>query len=41
MIGPRVYRNSVRPDLSLDETIERLTRTQIAMLRRIGVTPGR
>lgn len=41
MIGPRVYRNSVRPDLSLEETVDRLSRTQIAMLRMIGVTPGR
>lgn len=41
MIGPRVYRSSVRPDLSLEETVDRLSRTQIAMLRLIGVTPGR
>lgn len=41
MIGPRVYRSSVRPDLSLDEAVDRLSRTQNAMLRLIGVTPGR
>ncbi len=41
MIGPRVYRNSVRPDLSLEETVDRLARSQTAMLGLIGVTPGR
>lgn len=41
MIGPRVYRNSVRPDLSTEDSIDRLMKTQIAMLRRIGVTLGR
>ncbi|MPS69109.1 MULTISPECIES: TetR/AcrR family transcriptional regulator [Novosphingobium] len=41
MIGPRVYRNSVRPDLPLDDVVERLAKSQLAMLRLIGVTPGR
>lgn len=38
MVAPRVYRNSVRPDLSIDETVERLTRTHMAMLRQCGLT---
>jgi len=37
MVAPRVYRNSVRPDLSVDETVERLTRTHMAMLRQCGL----
>ena len=41
MIGPRVYRNSVRPELPLEECTERLIKTQLAMLRRMGLTLGR
>lgn len=37
MVGPRIYRNSVRPELSIDETVERLTRTHMAMLRQCGL----
>lgn len=37
MLGPRVYRNSVRPDLSPEEAIERLTRTQVHMVRLHGI----
>lgn len=37
MVAPRVYRNSVRPDLSIDEAVERLTRTHMAMLRQCGL----
>lgn len=36
MIGPRVYQGSVNPELSLDETIERITRSQLAMLQLHG-----
>lgn len=39
-LGPRVYRDSVRPDLPIDEAVERLTRTQVAMLGLHGVVPG-
>ncbi|WP_082010495.1 TetR/AcrR family transcriptional regulator [Novosphingobium malaysiense] len=39
MLGPRVYRNSVRPDLSDDEAIERVTKTQVSMLRLHGIEP--
>jgi AcrR family transcriptional regulator len=37
MLGPRVFRNSVRPDLPLDEAIERMTRTQAALLEIHGI----
>lgn len=37
MVAPRVYRNSVRPELSIDEMVERLTRTHMAMLRQCGL----
>jgi AcrR family transcriptional regulator len=37
MLGPRVYRNSVRPDLTSEEAIERMTRTQVHMLRLHGI----
>lgn len=37
MLGPRVYRNSVRPDLAPEEAIERITRTQVQMLRLHGI----
>ena len=40
MLGPRVYRNSVRPDLSVDEAAERMTRTQLALLRLHGIDPA-
>lgn len=41
MIGPRVYRNSVRPELPLEECTDRLIKTQLAMLQRMGLTLGR
>ena len=37
MIGPRVYGNSVRPELSLDEKVERITRSQLKMLQLHGI----
>jgi AcrR family transcriptional regulator len=37
MLGPRIYRNSVRPDLPLDEAVERLTQAQVQMLRLHGL----
>ncbi|MFC0685746.1 TetR/AcrR family transcriptional regulator [Novosphingobium clariflavum] len=37
MLGPRIYRNSVRPDVSIDETVERLTRTHMAILQQSGI----
>lgn len=37
MLGPRIYRNSVRPDLSPEEAIERMTRTQVNVLRLHGI----
>jgi AcrR family transcriptional regulator len=37
IIGPRVFRNSVRPDLSEDEVIERFRAEQQRMLRRDGL----
>ncbi len=40
MVAPRVYRNSVRPELSVDETVERLTSTHMAMLRQCGLVEG-
>lgn len=40
MIGPRVYGNSVRPDLSIDEMVERITRTQLKMLQLHGIAMG-
>ena len=38
MLGPRVYRNSVRPDLSEEEAIERMTRAQAQLVRLHGFT---
>ncbi|GGC15069.1 TetR family transcriptional regulator [Novosphingobium endophyticum] len=40
MIGPRVYCNSVCPDLPIDEAVERITRSQLRMLQLHGVVPG-
>ena len=37
IIGPRVFRNSVRPDLSEDEVVERFRAEQQRMLRRDGL----
>ena len=37
MIGPRVYSNSVRPDLSIDEVVDRIVRTQLKMLQLHGI----
>jgi AcrR family transcriptional regulator len=39
MIGPRVYRASVHPELSLDEIVDRMTRSQLKMLQlhKIGI----
>lgn len=37
MIGPRVYGSSVRPDLPIDEMVERITRTQLKMLQLHGI----
>lgn len=37
MLGPRIYRNSVRPDLSREDAIDMMTRTQIDMLRLHGI----
>lgn len=37
MIGPRVYRNSVCPDIPIDEAVERITRSQLAMLQLHGI----
>lgn len=37
MIGPRVYRNSVHPELSIDETVERIARSQLQMLQLHGI----
>lgn len=37
MLGPRIYRNSVRSDISIDETVERLTRTHMAILGQSGI----
>lgn len=37
MIGPRVYRNSVRPELPIDEMVERITQSQLAMLQLHGI----
>jgi hypothetical protein len=39
MIGPRVYRNSVRPELSIDETVERIAQSQLRMLQLHGIAP--
>ena len=40
MLGPRVYHNSVRPDLSKEDAIERMTRTQARILQLHGIEPG-
>lgn len=40
MLGPRIYRNSVRPDLPVDEAVERLTQAQVRMLRLQGIALG-
>ncbi len=40
MLGPRVYHNSVRPDLSKEDAIERMTRTQVRILQLHGIEPG-
>jgi AcrR family transcriptional regulator len=37
IIGPRVFRNSVRPDLSEEEVVERFRAEQQRMLRRDGL----
>ena len=37
MLAPRIYRNSVRSDISIDEMVERLTRTHMAILRQSGI----
>lgn len=37
IIGPRVFRSSVRPELSDDEVVERFRREQQRMLRREGL----
>ncbi len=37
IIGPRVFRNSVRPDLSEDEVVDRFRAEQQRMLRRDGL----
>ncbi|MCT2401708.1 TetR/AcrR family transcriptional regulator [Novosphingobium mangrovi (ex Huang et al. 2023)] len=37
MLGPRVYRNSVRSDLPKEEAIERMTQAQIGLLRLHGI----
>lgn len=34
MIGPRIYRNSVRPELNIEEVIERFTAEHMRMLER-------
>lgn len=36
MLGPRVYRNSVRPDVSEEEAIERMTQAQAQLVRLHG-----
>lgn len=38
IIGPRVFRNSVRPDLNEEEVVERFRAEQQRMLRRDGLT---
>lgn len=40
MLGPRIYHNSVRPDLPAEEAIERITRTQMNILRLQGIAPA-
>jgi len=37
MIGPRIYRNSVRPDLDLEAAMERFNREQMRMLGHDGM----
>lgn len=37
MIGPRIYRNSVRPEMPIEEAIERFTAAQMNLLRRDGI----
>ncbi|MDE8652241.1 TetR/AcrR family transcriptional regulator [Novosphingobium album (ex Liu et al. 2023)] len=37
MIAPRIYRQSVRPDLAIDEAIERFTAEQMRTLKRDGI----
>lgn len=37
MIGPRIYGNSVRPNLPVDELVERITLTQLKMLQLHGI----
>jgi len=37
LIGPRVFRNSVRPDESLERVVERFTHEQMRLLRRYGL----
>lgn len=39
MLGPRIYHNSVRPDLPAEEAIERMTRTQMQIMRLHGMAP--
>ncbi|MAC58351.1 MAG: TetR family transcriptional regulator [Novosphingobium sp.] len=40
MLGPRVYHNSVRPDISKEDAIERMTRTQVRILQLHGIEPS-
>ncbi|TCM15052.1 TetR family transcriptional regulator [Novosphingobium sp. PhB165] len=40
LAGARVYRNSVQPEASLDEAVERLTGTHMAILRLCGLVKG-
>ncbi|MCJ2179559.1 TetR/AcrR family transcriptional regulator [Novosphingobium album (ex Hu et al. 2023)] len=37
MLGPRVYRGSVRPDLPVEEAIERMTQAQVGIMRLHGI----
>ena len=41
MIGPRIYRGSVRPDVPLEEAIERFSKVQMHLLRRDGIGKGK
>lgn len=38
MLGPRIYYNSVRPDLPPEEAVERMARTQMNILRLHGIS---
>jgi len=37
MIGPRIYRNSVRPELDLETAMEQFNREQMRMLGHDGM----